>query len=104
MAPISKKQKSYLLILAYIFLKNNKLEKAITIYKALWHLFPETDSIAFCLSYLYLSTGQYETALFYADAYLRHKNSRLGFLLKGQSLLMLGRHFEAKEAVNHYLG
>lgn len=100
---ISEKQKNYLLILAYIYLKNNQLEKAITIYKALWHLFPETEGITFCLSYLYLNTGQYENALFFIDIYLENKNFDLGYLIKGQSLLKLGRNFEAKEAVRHYL-
>lgn len=102
-SPISEKHKNYLLILAYIYLKNNQMKKAITIYKALLHLFPEAEGVTFCLSYLYLSTGQYENALFYADIYLGNKDYDLGYLIKGQSLLKLGRNYEAKEAVRKYL-
>jgi tetratricopeptide (TPR) repeat protein len=100
---LGEKQKSYLLVLAHIYLRNNQMQKAITIYKALWHLFPENEGIAFCLSYLHLSTGQYDLALTYAEAYIGRKNSGLGFLLKGKSLLMLGRRYEAQEAVKQYL-
>ena len=100
---ISEKQKSYLLMLAYIYLKNNQMDKAITIYKALWHLFPENEGIAFCLSYLFLSTGQYDTALSYAEAYIGNKNNGMGFLLKGLSLHKLGRRYEAQEAIKRYL-
>lgn len=100
---INEKHKDYLLIIAYIYLKNNQMEKAITIYKALWHLFPETEGITFCLSYLYLNTGQYENALFYCDIYLKNKDYGLGYFIKSQSLLMLGRNYEAKEAIRKYL-
>lgn len=100
---ISKKQKSYLLVLAYVYLRNNQMQKAIIIYKALWHLFPESEGIAFCLSYLYLSTGQYDTALSYAEAYIGNKNKGMGFLLKGLSLHRMGRRYEAQEAIKQYL-
>lgn len=101
--PISEKHKNYLLVLAYIYLKNNQMKKAITIYKALLHLCPDTEGVTFCLSYLYLSTGQYENALFYVDIYLGNKTYDLGYLIKSQSLLKLGRQFEAKEAVQKYM-
>lgn len=100
---ISAKQKDYLSILAYIYLKNNQLEKAITVYKALWHLFPESESMAFSLSYLHLRTHQFESALFYADAYLDKCGTSLGYLLKGRALLKLGRNYEAKEAIRQFL-
>jgi tetratricopeptide (TPR) repeat protein len=100
---IGENHKSYLLVLAYIYLRNNQMEKAITIYKALWHLFPESGGIAFCLSYLYLRTGQYETALSYAEIHIGNRNNPMGYLLKGLSLLKLGRRYEAQEAVQQYL-
>ena len=101
--PLTDEQKNYLLLLAYVYLKNNQLEKATTVYKALWYLYPESESITLCLSYLYLSTQQFETALFYADSYLEKKDSALAFLLRGQALMMLGRNFEAKEAIKKFL-
>jgi tetratricopeptide (TPR) repeat protein len=100
---ISEKQKRYLLVLAYIYLKNNQMEKAIIIYKALWYLYPENEGIAFCLSYLFLSTGQYDTALTYAESYIGNKNNGMGFLLKGLSLHRLGRRYEAQQAIKQYL-
>ena len=100
---IGSEHRDYLSILAYIYLKNNQLEKAITVYKALWHLYPESESMAFSLSYLYLRTRQFESALFYADAYLAKRRTSLGYLLKGQALLQLGRNYEAKEAIRHFL-
>jgi tetratricopeptide (TPR) repeat protein len=95
--------KDYLLVLAYMYMKNNQLEKAITIYQALRHLFPESEGMSFCLSYLYYQSQQYDTALFYADSHLSKKPSALGFLLKSQVLSKLGRHAEAKEAIRRFL-
>lgn len=92
-----------MLILAYAYVQNNKLDKAITIYKALWTLFPESEKLAFCLSYLYFRTQQYETALYYIDTYLAKNSSGLAYLLKGKALLELGRKYEAKEAITHLL-
>ncbi len=101
--PINERHQDFLSILAYIYLKNNKLEKAITVYKALWHLFPESDRSAFCLGYLYLATHQYETALFYAETFLdANQKIGLGHLLKGQALYKLGRNFEAQKAIQQF--
>lgn len=100
---INEKHKDYLFILGYLYIKNHQLEKAIIVYKALWHLFPESESPPFCLSYLHLHTRQFESALYYAEAYLSHKNTSLGFLLKSQALLHLGRNFEARKAIRHFL-
>lgn len=100
---LNETHKQYLLVLANIYLKNNQLEKVITIYKVLWHLYPDTETIAFCLGYLYLNTGQFDSALFYTDLYLTKKHSDLGFFLKSQILLKLDRPYEAKEAVSHFL-
>ena len=100
---MNERHKDFLSILAYIYLKNNKLEKAITVYKALWHLFPESGKAALCLGYLYLATQQYETALFYAEAFLAgNQEIGLGHLLKGQALYKLGKNFEAKKAIQQF--
>ena len=100
---IKERHKDFLSILAYIYLKNNKHEKAITVYRALWHLFPESDKAALCLGYLYLTTQQYETALFYAEAFLaRNQKVGLGHLLKSQALSKLGRKVEAEKAVQQF--
>jgi tetratricopeptide (TPR) repeat protein len=101
---INEKHKDFLSILAYIYLKNNKFEKAIAVYKALWHLFPDSDRLTLCLGYLYLATHQYETALFYAETFLAdNQEIGLGHLLKGRALYKLGKHFEAQKAIQQFL-
>jgi len=99
---LSEKHKDYLSLLAYIYVKNNQLTKAIVVYKALWHLYPEMEQMPFCLSYLYLKIHDSESALFYADIYLSQKNNGLGFLLKSQAHALLGQTAEAREAIRNY--
>jgi tetratricopeptide (TPR) repeat protein len=94
-----------LLALAHVYVKNSQSDKAIIIYEALWHIFPDTEkeNIAFCLGYLYLKTRRFEKALFYTDTYLEKQSSSIGFLLKAQILFRLGRKQEAKEATGRFL-
>ena len=99
---INEKHKDFLQILAYVYVQNNQFEKAITVYKALWSLFPESEKIAFCLSYLYLNTQQFETSLYYANAFLSKHSSDLGHLIMGQALIKLGRNHEAREAISRF--
>jgi tetratricopeptide (TPR) repeat protein len=100
---VNEKHKNYLFFLAYVYLNNSQPEKAIVIYKALWYLYPESENIAFCLGYLYFNTGQFDIALYYVDSYLNKKHSALGYFLKAQILLKLGRQPEAEEAIRQFL-
>jgi len=102
---ISDQHRQYLLALAYIYVKNSQSDKAIIIYEALWHVFPDTDTenIAFCLAYLHLKTQSFEKALTYAESYLEKNPSSTGFLLKAQILFNLGREQEAREATHRFL-
>ena len=102
-ACINEKQKDFLQIMAYVYVQSNQFEKAITIYKALWSLFPDSEKLAFCLGYSYLRTEQFEKALFYVDTYLSRNSSDLGYLLKAKALSKLGRKHEAKEAIELFL-
>lgn len=99
---VSEKQKNFLQILAYMYVQNVQFDKAIIVYKALMELFPENDKITFCLSYLYLNTEQFDTALYYADTYLNRHPTGLGCLLKGKVLFKLGRNYEAKETISEF--
>lgn len=100
---MDKRHKDFLSILAYIYLKNNQFEKAITVYKALWHLFPDSHRLTLCLGYLYLATHQHERALFYAESFLAANHEiGLGHLLKGQALYKLGKKFEAQKAIQQF--
>ena len=96
---ISHQQREFLALLGYTYLESNKFEKAIIVYKALYHLFPDSENFSFCLSYLYLQQKQYEKALYYAELYLSNKEKviKLAHLIKSQALFNLGRSTEAKE-------
>jgi tetratricopeptide (TPR) repeat protein len=101
---ITKEQKNFLLLMGYNYIKSNKLEKAIVIYKAMYHLYPESDIFSFCLSYLYIQSKQYEKALFYAETYVSEKKGALrqGLFLKSKALFELGFIDEAHKSVKHY--
>lgn len=101
---ITSEQKNFLLLVGYNYIKSNKLKKAIVIYKAMYHLYPESDIYSFCLSYLYLKSKEYEKALFYAETYLSEKKGglRQGLFLKSKALFELGFTDEAKKSVRNY--
>ena len=99
---VSQKQKDFLQILAHLYVQNDQFKKAIIVYKALRELFPKDGSLAFCLSYLYLKIEQFDTALFYANTYLKKQPTGLGYILKGKILFKLGRSYEAKETISQF--
>lgn len=96
---IKEQEKKFLLLLGYNYLKSNKLEKAVVIFKVLYHLYPDTDLFSLCLSYLYLKLNNHEDTLFYAEIYLKNKKGKLkqGRLIKSKALFALGLVDEAKE-------
>lgn len=102
---INQQQKEFLSVLGYTYLKCNKLEKATVVYQALYHLFPDSEYFAFCLSYLYLQQDKYAKALYYANAHIRQKKREIkfGYLLKSQALYHLGRRKQAKECARAFI-
>lgn len=101
-----RKQRDFLSVLGYNYLKKNKLEKAIIVYKALVLLYPKSSQYAFSLSYLYHQTEQYEKALHYADVFLKSnptKKLSLGYYLKARTLQKLGQDDKAKYVASLFL-
>ena len=98
---ISDQQENFLLLLGYNYLKGCKLEKAITIFKVLYYLYPKCDIYSLCLSYLHLKLKQYEKTLFYAEIYMTKQNGKLkqGRLIKSKALFEMGLVEEAKKCV-----
>ena len=89
---IKEQQKKFLLLLGYNYLKSNKLEKSVIIFKALYHLYPDIDIFCLCLSYIYLKLNNYEDTLFYAEIYLTNRKGKLkqGRLIKSKALFCVG--------------
>lgn len=102
---LSQQHRDFLSLLGYTYLKSNKLEKAIVVYQALYHLCPESECFSFCLSYLYLQKKQYEKAMFYAEIYLSNNKRvlKLGHLIKSEALYNLGRSSEAQECAKFFI-
>ena len=96
---IGNPQKDFLLLLGYNYLKSGKLEKAVTIFLSLYHLYPKSDIYSLCLSYLYLKLKQYEETLFYAEIYMTNRKGKqkIGRLIKSKALFEMGLVEEAKE-------
>ncbi len=92
-------------VLGYTYLKNNKLEKAATVYQALHHLFPDSDYFSLCLSYVYLQQKLYDKALHYANTHIRQKKRdiKYGYFLKSRALFSLGRRKEATEYARAFI-
>lgn len=102
---ISHRQKDFLVLLGYNYLKSNQLKKAIIVYQALYHLFPKSEEFSFCLSYLYLKQNQYEKALYYVEIYLTESKGiqKLAYLIKSKALFHLGRLNEAKKCARIFI-
>ena len=96
---INDQQKDFLLLLGYNYLKSCKLEKAITIFKVLYYLYPKSDIYCLYLSYLHLKLKQYEETLFYAEIYMTKRNGKLkqGRFIKSKALFEMGLVEEAKK-------
>ncbi|OIO60642.1 MAG: hypothetical protein COZ46_01250 [Verrucomicrobia bacterium CG_4_10_14_3_um_filter_43_23] len=62
--------KETLLLLAYLYLRHSKHEKAMHLLLALKRLYPEDAHVSRSLSYAYWSVGKYEPALLQAEASL----------------------------------
>lgn len=102
---IKERERDFLLLLGYNYLKSRKIKNSIVIYKALYHLYPKSAILSLCLSFLYLQIRQYEEALFYAEIYITNKKGKhkQGRLIKSKALFELGLVEEAKECAQKIL-
>lgn len=94
---IRKREKDFLSLLGYNYIKSRKFENAAVIYKAMHHLFPDNRNYKLYLSYLYLHIKEYKKAVYFADRYLENETeNKQGSLIKGKALFELGSIEEAK--------
>jgi hypothetical protein len=99
--------KEFLVLLAYFFLQNRKVDKALVLFRFLHSRFPDDRHVLKSLSYASILTGAHERGLRLANQFLKDASDKedvkLGCLLQGKSLWGLGRKEEARQAVSRYL-
>ena len=99
--------KEALWVLGYLFLVHGKADKARAVFHALTELFPDEPLFLKSLSYVHLQAGEYRDALMRAEAFLardsRPEQAAVGALLKCRAYWGLGRHEEAREAMEDYM-
>jgi tetratricopeptide (TPR) repeat protein len=102
--PVNKREKDFLLLLGYNYLKGRKFKQATVIYNALYHLYPDDKHFSLFLSFLYLQIKEYEKSLLFADQYLaREGNHQQGHFIKGRALFEQGLVDEAKSCAKKVL-
>lgn len=102
---LTKQQKEFLSLLGEAYLRENKPEKAVIVYQALWALFPQTSRFVFCLAQAFYLCGQYDAALESIERYIiqeKDNPSALGYLLKGRILVGLGSEKQARDTFERY--
>lgn len=87
--------KDFLSVIAYIYLQNQKIDRALLLLKALSALYPSDAKIGISLCYAYLLGGQYNEALYETELWLVMSNpgseeKGLLELIKSRILLGLG--------------
>ena len=92
-----------LLLLASLFLQNEKAEQAVILLEALQTLSPADPEVARQLAFAYLQSGKFAQSLSAADRYLAAPNeagdSRSVGLIRSRALWGLGRIAEAQGAL-----
>lgn len=96
--------KEPLTVLAYLYLEHFKYDKALNLLKALNILYPEDTNIKRSLSFAYLKSGDYQSALVFAEKAIRPDIARekqiAAHLIKGKALWGLGKEEAARHALN----
>lgn len=90
--------KQALALLAFLYLRHERMEEAEVLYQALYRLFPQEDDIAAGLAYIQLEQGRWDQALELATAPSRESGQRAAAmrLIRARALHGLGRHSEAR--------
>lgn len=103
---ISKSHRDFWLVLSYIYLKYNKIDKALTLLQALYKLFPEDLEIMKLFSYANVKKGKFRDALRLIDKYLSmcgEKGKKSGYLIKSKALWHLDEKDKAREFMNKFI-
>lgn len=107
MSHMDVKQKEVLSLLGYFFLRNNKTDKALILFRVLQDLFPDEPLFAKALSYGCMLAGDHKTSLAAAERYLacekRPELQAIGYLLQSRAYWGLEEHTKARESMASYL-
>jgi hypothetical protein len=93
--------KQALTLLAFLYVRHDRIKEAEILYQALYRLFPQEDDIAAGLAYTHLEQGRWDQALELATVPSRESGHRAAAmrLIRARALHGLGRHAEARIAV-----
>lgn len=98
------RQHELLLLLASLFLQNEKPEQAVVLLEALQVLAPGDPEVARQLAFAYLHTQQFAQSLAAADRYLAGRNTEADsgplMLIRSRALWGLGRADEARSVLS----
>lgn len=104
---MNQKQKEYLLVLAYLYLRYRKFEKALVVLLILKRLYPGDPHILLSRAYAYLSMRVFQAALQEAEETLvcatREDHIAYAHFVKAHALFGLGREREGREVFNYFL-
>ncbi|MEJ5301199.1 MAG: tetratricopeptide repeat protein [Thermodesulforhabdaceae bacterium] len=98
----------YLKVIAFVFLRYGKWEKASVIYELLREVIPEDPGVFKGLGLAYLETGKLPQALEYVDKWLERSNQeeerKVARMLKGRILRQMGKLEEARREMTSERG
>jgi predicted Zn-dependent protease len=100
-------ERQSLAVLAHVFIRHGRPERALPLLRALARLFPDDPDIAKGLAYAALAAGDAAGAMAAADAYRALRPGGPGAalieLLRSRALSRLGRQAEAERALGRLL-
>ncbi|MFO1058394.1 MAG: hypothetical protein U1E53_15685 [Dongiaceae bacterium] len=100
---LDEAERQSLAVLAHVFIRHGRPERALPLLRVLFRLFPEDPDIAKGLAYAALAAGDAEGALAAADAWRAaaagEPGGALMELLRSRALARLGRQAEADRAL-----
>jgi predicted Zn-dependent protease len=100
---LDEAERQSLAVLAHVFIRHGRVERALPILRALHRLFPGDPDVAKGLAYAALAAGDAEGALAAADAWRAAdpggRGGALMELLRSRALARLGREAEAQQAL-----
>lgn len=104
---MNEKQKEYLLVLAFLYLRYRKFEKALVVLLILKRFFPGDAHILLSRAYAYLSMRVFQAALQESEETLacatREDHIAYAHFIKAHALYGLGREREGREVFNYFL-
>ncbi len=100
-------QHDFIYQLGYQYLQHGKVDKALTLFSALEAIGDQRPKVFQAISFCLMQTGQYQSALDYAEESIAHSNRktvRPCMQLKAQILFHLGRTSESQEIMHSIKG